>query len=231
MRRFFLFLYFFLFLSCTQLPNVYAEDVFVFQFSLTKDILNTANISVLKLDNPNFSTIDFSKNNTNVGDTLVELFDADNTKIYSHNFSISKDNTKLEIPYFSIAKRYDIKSNKTNKIIASGSLQQFSQCNSNAICEIEQGENMYTCVFDCSSVINKYSTESQKILEANNGIIKNTSGEVILNDARFSQRKEDASTILLKQRKNNFFSLLLLIIPLVVIGGSILYAVKIKKSH
>ncbi len=89
----------------------------------------------------------------------------------------------INVDYFPHVKAINIKSQngKTLNIDVSAT----STCNQNFICEYEKGENTNTCIHDCvpqnvgESVV--FSEQTKQTLQANNGIIRDEAGTILLN--------------------------------------------------
>lgn len=89
----------------------------------------------------------------------------------------------INVDYFPHVKAINIKSQngKTLNIDVSGT----STCNQNFVCEYEKEENTNTCIHDCvpqnvgESVV--FSEQTKQTLQANNGIIRDEAGTILLN--------------------------------------------------
>lgn len=84
----------------------------------------------------------------------------------------------INVDYFPHVKELKIKNNKSNtlNIDVSG----ISTCNQNNICEYEKGENTNTCISDCIGDNIQFSVETTKTLQAQNGVIRDEAGTVLL---------------------------------------------------
>jgi hypothetical protein len=85
---------------------------------------------------------------------------------------------QVSIPTINIADKIRIISD--NSIISDLDISQYKTCFSNLICEYEKGENIDSCPSDCNNDNVKFSEETQKTLQKENGIIRNESGTVLL---------------------------------------------------
>jgi hypothetical protein len=84
----------------------------------------------------------------------------------------------INVDYFSHVKELKIKNNKSNTLIID--VAQNTTCNQNNICEYEKGENTNTCISDCIGDNVQFSEETTKTLQAQNGVIRDEAGTVLL---------------------------------------------------
>lgn len=145
---------------------------------LTFDKAASAPVSLDK--NAPADYVTFSENKAS-GTHILKLYGQDNSEIISTEFSQKARAFILKIPYFSLAKSMKIFNKSSGKEILSADLSSFSTCNGNSICEFEKGENVTTCLGDCANGHIAYSDQTKKLLEENNGTIKDpTTGQVLL---------------------------------------------------
>jgi len=90
----------------------------------------------------------------------------------------------INVDYFPHVKELKIKNNKSNTL--SIDVSGTSTCNQNFVCEYEKGEDTNTCIHDCvpqnigESVT--FSEETIRTLQAQNGVIRNEEGVVLLSN-------------------------------------------------
>lgn len=85
---------------------------------------------------------------------------------------------EVVIPYYEHIVNINIL--KNTSIIDSVDVSQYSTCNSNNICEYEKGENTNSCIADCIGDNIQFSDETIRTLQAQNGVIRNEAGAVLL---------------------------------------------------
>ena len=86
----------------------------------------------------------------------------------------------INVDYFPHVKSINIKSQNGNilNIDVSGT----STCNQNFVCEYEKGEDTNTCISDCIGDNVEFSEETIRTLQAQNGVIRNEEGVVLLSN-------------------------------------------------
>lgn len=84
----------------------------------------------------------------------------------------------INVDYFPHVKELKIKNSKSNTL--SIDVSGTSICNQNNICEYEKGENTNTCISDCIGDNVQFSEETTKTLQAQNGVIRDEAGTVLL---------------------------------------------------
>lgn len=84
----------------------------------------------------------------------------------------------INVDYFPHVKEIKIKNNNSNTL--SIDVSGTSTCNQNNICEYEKGENTNTCISDCIGDNVQFSEETTKTLQAQNGVIRDEAGTVLL---------------------------------------------------
>lgn len=84
----------------------------------------------------------------------------------------------INVDYFPHVKELKIKNNNSNTL--SIDVSGTSTCNQNNICEYEKGENTNTCISDCIGDNVQFSEETTKTLQAQNGVIRDEAGTVLL---------------------------------------------------
>lgn len=130
-----------------------------------------------------FFPVDFdnqAKNNR--GPYTLVVRDWYNKDLVRMQFNTLPGNFSLQVPYYSTVKALEIIDNSNQKTILEKSLSELSTCNANEICEFEKGENGSSCIVDCGVTSPKYSKETKRLLAANNGIISDEQGAVVLKD-------------------------------------------------
>lgn len=186
----FLFLATLVFTALSFPGMAYAESVWVFHLDLSQGRLAvdpSVSQSVTEEDDPNFSIVEFSRQQP-VGNYDLVLYDVSGARAVETRFEAKDGKFTVKIPYFSIVDKFEIYSRTDNALALSGSLNQFVKCNDNGICELEKGENLNTCLPDCASGHVKYSQETQQKLDENHGVIIDpATGEAILRDLRSVQ--------------------------------------------
>jgi|GEM_PF-704782 hypothetical protein len=86
----------------------------------------------------------------------------------------------INVDYFPHVKELKIKNNNSNTL--SIDVSGTSTCNQNNICEYEKGENTNTCISDCIGDNVQFSEETTKTLQAQNGVIRDEAGTVLLSN-------------------------------------------------
>ena len=86
----------------------------------------------------------------------------------------------INVDYFTHVKELKIKNNKSNTLSIDVSVT--SICNQNFVCEYEKGEDTNTCISDCIGDNVKFSDETTRTLQAQNGVIRNEEGVVLLSN-------------------------------------------------
>lgn len=84
------------------------------------------------------------------------------------------------IPYYEHIIKINIL--KNSNIVDSIDVSKYSTCNSNNICEYEKGENLNTCISDCIGDNVKFSEETTKTLQSQNGVIRDEAGTLLLSN-------------------------------------------------
>ena len=110
----------------------------------------------------------------------------------------------INVDYFPHVKSINIKSQNGNilNIDVSGT----STCNQNFVCEYEKGEDTNTCISDCIGDNVEFSEETIRTLQAQNGVIRNEEGVVLL-----SNNAPDPATPTDPETNSNSSNILLLI--------------------
>ncbi len=115
---------------------------------------------------------------------------------------------------------------KGDQTIEEASLEEFNTCNSNGLCEFEGGENESTCLADCVGADTNYSPETQRVLAAQNGVIRDEAGTVLI-EARDTSTSTDTSSEQ-EQESLDGGNFLPLLVGIILIGGAIGYWVYIQ---
>ena len=84
------------------------------------------------------------------------------------------------VPYYEHIIKVNILKNGT--VVDTADLNKYSTCNSNLVCEYEKGENLNTCISDCIGDNVQFSEETTKTLQAQNGVIRDEAGTVLLSN-------------------------------------------------
>jgi len=108
----------------------------------------------------------------------------------------------INVDYFPHVKSINIKIQNGNilNIDVSGT----STCNQNNICEYEKGEDSNTCISDCIGDNIQFSDETIKTLQAQNGVIRNEEGVVLLSTNSSLTNPAPTNTIKTENRSNIF---------------------------
>jgi hypothetical protein len=86
----------------------------------------------------------------------------------------------INVDYFPHVKAINIKS-KNGKAL-NIDVSRTSTCNQNFVCEYEKGEDANTCIHDCLGDNVNFSEETIRTLQAQNGVIRNEEGVVLLSN-------------------------------------------------
>lgn len=164
------------------------------------------------------------------------FFNAMNLLVDEKQFSPQEGAFTIEVPYYSGATKFVLRRSNSQEDIESYDISGLARCNLNGICEYEKGETRSECISDCVGKTTKFSSETQKVLMANGGIIKDPkTGEVILRgttapvdgDTMSNPTQSEASrglnVVMLAIGVGVFF--------LVVIGAFIIYRLKQRNKR
>jgi len=110
----------------------------------------------------------------------------------------------ISLPDINIADKIQIISN--NIVIDEIIVSQYRTCNQNFVCEYEKGEDTNTCISDCIGDNVEFSEETIRTLQAQNGVIRNEEGVVLL-----SNNAPDPATPTDPETNSNSSNILLLI--------------------
>lgn len=110
----------------------------------------------------------------------------------------------INVDYFPHVKEIKIKNNNSNTL--SIDVSGTSTCNQNNVCEYEKGEDSNTCISDCIGDNIQFSEDTARTLQAQNGVIRDESGTVLL-----STNTPDTSTPIESETNSNNSNILLLI--------------------
>lgn len=121
---------------------------------------------------------------------------------------------QVSIPDINIADKIQVlsKSQITDELDVS----QYKSCNSNNICEYEKGEDTNTCIADCIGDSVQFSDETIRTLQAQNGVIRNEEGVVLL-----SNNVPDPITPTQTEPSSNDSNILLLIGGILFLVGGV----------
>lgn len=123
------------------------------------------------------------RSETEHGEYATVLLNAKGGEIISLEFNPKPGSFDEVLPYFSLAKTLKIVKSADKSEILSADLTAFLACNGNGICEFEKKENNQTCLEDCGSSHVRFSPETTKQLEENDGIIRDEkTGDILLKD-------------------------------------------------
>jgi hypothetical protein len=131
----------------------------------------------------------------------------------------------INVPYFPHVKAINIKSQngKTLNIDVS----RDSKCNQNNVCEYEKGEDNNTCISDCLGPDVKFSEETQKMLQKENGVIRDESGTVLLSANTPASNTDTASE---PEQSKTLGNIAILIGGIVFLAGGLgLFIWKLRK--
>lgn len=113
----------------------------------------------------------------------------------------------INVDYFPHVKAINIKSQ--NGKVLNIDVSKDSTCNQNFVCEYEKGEDSNTCISDCIGDNVNFSEETIRTLQAQNGVIRNEEGVVLLSTNDNSATIETPSS--LEDNNSNSSNILLLI--------------------
>lgn len=111
----------------------------------------------------------------------------------------------INVDYFPHVKEIKIKS-KNGKVL-NIDVSKDSTCNQNNICEYEKGEDANTCLADCVGYNINFSEETIKTLQAQNGVIRNEAGTVLLSNTTTNTTNNNNNT----ENTSNSSNIILLI--------------------
>lgn len=151
--------------------------------SYQEGILSLREPSVVEDKTLYFFPIDFdnqAKNNR--GPYTLIIRDWYNKDLVRMQFNTLPGDFSLNVPYYSTVKALEIIENSSQTTILEKNLAELSTCNANEVCEYEKGENGSSCIVDCGVTNPNYSKETKRLLAANNGIISDEKGAVVLKE-------------------------------------------------
>lgn len=129
----------------------------------------------------------------------------------------------INVDYFPHVKEIKIKSNASNTL--SIDVSGTSTCNQNFVCEYEKGEDTNTCIADCIGDSIQFSEETIRTLQAQNGVIRNEEGVVLL-----STNTPDPITPTQTEPSSNDSNILLLIGGILfLVGGAGVFIWKLRR--
>jgi len=132
----------------------------------------------------------------------------------------------INVDYFPHVKAINIKS-KNGKVL-NIDVSRISTCNQNFVCEYEKGEDTNTCIHDCLGDNVNFSEETIRTLQAQNGVIRNEEGVVLLSTNDNSNTIETPST--LEDNTSNSSNILLLIGGILfLVAGVGVFFLKLRK--
>jgi hypothetical protein len=132
----------------------------------------------------------------------------------------------INVDYFPHVKAINIKS-KNGKVL-NIDVSRTSTCNQNFVCEYEKGEDANTCIHDCLGDNVNFSEETIRTLQAQNGVIRNKEGVVLLSTNDNSNTIETPST--LEDNNSNSSNILLLIGGILfLVAGVGVFFLKLRK--
>jgi hypothetical protein len=152
---------------------------------------------------------------------------SDNIVTYSQiiNPPQSPSPFQVSIPTINIADKIRIISD--NSIISDLDISQYKTCFSNLICEYEKGENINSCPSDCNNDNVTFSEETQKILQKENGIIRDEAGTVLLST---NTPTPDTNTTAEPEKSKTFGNIAILIGGILFLAGGLgLFIWKLRK--
>ncbi len=162
------------------------------------------------------SIIDFQEQSKrSSGSFGLKIIDIYDNILVTKWFDPQPGGSSLSIPHYSTIKKLEIVKKDTGTVVLEQDLKNFNNCNANNICEFEHGENGISCIADCGVSNPNYSKETQQLLNANNGEIKDAQGKLLL--------RED--------KPETTFSWAAIIFGVVIIGGIMGYIIIKKRRH
>lgn len=204
-------------------PKTASADGFVVHLYFNSDSNNLSfdkespqNITLDKTISP--SVVEFARNNDK-GEYTLKLYDTTLKILASTEFDKKNGAFTVVLPYYSLADKLRIFNTKNHDLLLEADLSSFTKCNGNNICEVEKGETSQNCIGDCGNKSNSYSEQTKKLLEENNGVIKNPdTGNIELKDNSFS-----------KQTKNSWLTIIVAT-SILIASGAIYYFYKKRKN-
>lgn len=82
------------------------------------------------------------------------------------------------VPYYGHIQSIQLLRN--GEIIDEVDVSDYTQCNSNGVCEIERGENEDTCIVDCIREQVEYSETTQQRISEGGGVVRDETGSVLI---------------------------------------------------
>lgn len=122
---------------------------------------------------------------------------------------------QLSIPYIEHAQSLQIVDPRGSLLEVD--LSEFSQCNQNSICELEQEETTITCPSDCTGESIQFSESTQQSLRENQGRIQSEDGTVLLETTQDFSDQQSQNT----DGENTESNYLYLLGGIVLIAGAL----------
>ncbi len=152
---------------------------------------------------------------------------SDGTVTYSQIITPPQTPSPFQVllPNINIADKVKVISN--NSITSEFDISQYKTCFSNLICEYEKGENINSCPSDCNNDNTKFSEETQKTLQKENGIIRDEAGTVLLSTNTPTPNTDTNSET---EQSNTLGNIAILIGGIVFLAGGLgLFIWKLRK--
>jgi hypothetical protein len=121
------------------------------------------------------------------------------------------------VPYYEHIQSIQLLRN--GEIIDEVDVSQYTLCNSNGICEIENGENENTCLFDCVRSQVEFSPETQQRLDQEGGVIRDSVGDVLIDTTNTGGNSNTVIGEESPPSSNDIFSWRIVLGGIFVIGG------------
>lgn len=174
--------YFIFILTLLAIPlTTHAASTMTINLFYSDNKLVFGNPVVSQDKNAFISIIEFqNKIDVSTGDFVLKIIDCYNQELITEHFNAQPGGFSLTIPYFPTITKMQIFEKDSQQPILEQDLNYINTCNANGICELERGESGSDCIIDCGVSHPKYSQATQKLLDANNGVITNAQGELVL---------------------------------------------------
>ncbi len=130
---------------------------------------------------------------------VILYTDTKDTPIREFRIAPPSGTFTLPIPKPSSVTRFEIVNTITSQPVVEHNLETPSQCNTNNICEFENGENKFTCYSDCTQNGQNgqpvtFSEETQQELQKKNGVLRTEEGTVLLEENTNSGTDKETSS-------------------------------------
>jgi len=171
------------------------------------------------------SIVEYAIDNS-TGAYIIKLYDISGNVFSQNEFNPKVGKFDYKMPYFSVAEKMEIFEKSTNKKILETNLSNYLTCNGNGTCEFEKGENIDSCIGDCASSNVRFSQETKKILDKNNGILKDEKTGATLLKGNIA--KEQVTNENVQSSSGKMWSIVLIVVMSLIVISVIYFIIRKK---